>query len=495
VNVLLALPIVVPMAAAAVSLAFRRSPKVQYAAGAVSSAAGLAVAVGIFFNVSREGILKLEIGNWPAPFGIVLVADLFSAIMLLVSTVIAAAVFVYSTASTDEERRSLGFYPLLQVLLMGVYGAFMTGDLFNLYVWFEVMLMASFVLLSLGGGRAQIEGAIKYLALNLISSAFFLAATAVLYGITGTVNFAELARQLDGQSGSVTVVAMLFLVAFSIKAAAFPFFFWLPASYHTPPVAVSAVFAGLLTKVGVYALVRVFTLLFVGDTAFTHGIILWMAAFTMIVGVLGAVSQNDARRVLSFHIVSQIGYMLMGLGIFTPAALAGCVFYIFHHMLVKTNLFLVAGIAEKTLGTFELKKMGGLYASSPLLAGLFLVSALSLAGLPPLSGFFAKLILIKSGIEAGAGWVSAVALIVGLLTLFSMTKIWNEAFWKPLPASSGATNGGRPAFAWIAPVALLAACTVAIGLAAGPAYDLSLRTATQLMDRGAYVQAVLGDGS
>ena len=266
------------------------------------------------------------------------------------------AVAVYSLGSIDAGREAHGYHPLFHVLLMGVSMAFLTGDLFNLYVAFEVMLMASFVLLALGGERAQLEGAVKYVTLNLLSSAVFLAAVGVLYGVAGTLNMADLALavQRGTAPGLVTTLACLFLVAFGIKAAVFPLFFWLPASYHTPPVAVSALFAGLLTKVGVYALVRAFTLVFTGDTALTHGLILAVAVLTMVTGVLGAAAQFEFRRVLSFHIVSQIGYMVLGLGLFTPLALAGTVFYLIHHIVVKTNLFLVGGIVKRLGGTLEL---------------------------------------------------------------------------------------------------------------------------------------------
>ena len=316
---------------------------------------------------------------------------------------------VYSLGSIDEAREAHGYHPLFHVLLMGVSMAFLTGDLFNLYVAFEVMLMASFVLLSLGGERAQLEGAVKYVTLNLLSSAVFLAAVGVLYGVAGTLNLADLALavQRGTAPGLVTTLACLFLVAFGIKAAVFPLFFWLPASYHTPPVAVSALFAGLLTKVGVYALVRAFTLVFTGDTALTHGLILAVAVLTMVTGVLGAAAQFEFRRVLSFHIVSQIGYMVLGLGLFTPLALAGTVFYLIHHIVVKTNLFLVAGIVKRLGGTLDLGSLGGLYRRRPALALLFLVPAFSLAGIPPLSGFWGKLVLVKAGLDSGHYAVTA----------------------------------------------------------------------------------------
>ncbi|MCL4806656.1 MAG: Na+/H+ antiporter subunit D, partial [Thermoanaerobaculia bacterium] len=294
--------------------------------------------------------------------------------------------------------------------------------------------------------------------------------------------------------GLPSVVASLVLVAFGIKAAAFPLFFWLPASYHTPPMPVAALFAGLLTKVGVYALVRVLTLVFNRDTGFTGPLVLWIAALTMLTGVLGAMAQSDVRKVLSFHIVSQIGYMLMGLGLGTRLALAGTVFYILHHIVVKANLFLVAGVMRRVGGSFSLDRLGGLLPRSPLLAAAFLVPALSLAGIPPLSGFWAKFLLVRAGLEAENGAIVAVALAVGLLTLFSMTKIWAEAFWKPAPAGAGETaalTAGERA-SLLGPILSLGAITVAIGLGAAVLFRFADGAAVQLLDPDLYIRAVLG---
>jgi len=347
----------------------------------------------------------------------------------------------------------------------------------------------------LGGERAQLEGAVKYVTLNLISSALFLAAVGILYGVVGTLNMADLAVEVGRvtQPGLVTTLSMLFLVAFGIKAAIFPLFFWLPASYHTPPVAVSAIFAGLLTKVGVYALIRVFTLIFVQDIGFTHTLILIIAGLTMVTGVLGAVAQNSFRRILSFHIVSQIGYMIMGLGLFTPLALAGSIFYIMHHIIVKTNLFLISGVTSRLGGTDYLKKLGGVYAAYPGLAVLFLIPALSLAGIPPLSGFWAKLALIMAGLRDQQYAIVAVALGVSLLTLFSMTKIWNEVFWKPAPAAKPESSE-KPGLeiGMLLPVVMLALLTVVIGLTVGSFFTLATAAAEQLLDPATYIRAVLG---
>jgi multicomponent Na+:H+ antiporter subunit D len=491
---LVALPVLVPLATAVVCLFLHRWRGAQRTASVAGAVALLVTGAALLHRVDTAGIQVMQVGDWPAPFGISLVADLLAAIMVVLTGVTGLAVGVYSLGSIDEAREAHGYHPLFHVLLAGVCMAFLTGDLFNLYVAFEVMLMASFVLLVLGGERAQLEGGVKYVTLNLFSSAVFLAAVGVLYGVAGTLNLADLALAVRHGTapGLVTTLACLLLAAFGIKAAVFPLFFWLPASYHTPPVAVSAVFAGLLTKVGVYALVRSFTLIFVGDTAFTHGLILAVAVLTMVAGVLGAAAQFEFRRVLSFHIVSQIGYMVLGLGLFTPLALAGTVFYLIHHIVVKTNLFLVAGIVRRLGGTLELGSLGGLYRSRPGLSLLFLVPAFSLAGIPPLSGFWGKLVLVKAGLDSGHYLVTAVALGVSLLTLYSMTKLWNEAFWKDPPEGSASPLTGRVPWTLLGPVVALAAITVAVGVGAGPVFDLASRAAAQLADPSQYVRAVLG---
>jgi multicomponent Na+:H+ antiporter subunit D len=458
--------------------------------GLGSAIAQVAAALALLLQVDRHGYAVERLGGWPSPFGIVFVADRLGAAMALVATVILVAVAITSLAGVDARREAFGYHALVQALLVGVQGAFLTGDLFNLYVWFEVMLMASFVLLSLGGERLQMKAALKYVAYNLVASILFLSGLGLLYGVAGTLNMADLHRVIASHphQGFITGVSMLFLVAFGVKAAVFPFFGWLPASYHTPPPVVSALFAGLLTKVGVYALVRAFTLVFVHDAGLTHSILLGIATATMVVGVLGAVAQAEFRKVLSFHIVSQIGYMVLGLALFTPLALAGTVFYVVHHILVKANLFLIAGAAERLQGDGRLKDMGDLLNRRPWLAFLFLVSALSLAGLPPLSGFWAKLALTRAAIEAQALWIVVVALAVSLLTLVSMTKIWNEAFWKP---RERADQPGRGIGVLAGPIAALAMLTLTLGVAGAPFYAYCERASEQLMNPALYVEAAL----
>lgn len=507
-NTLSVSPILIPLLTAVLCMFAWQNLRWQRFLAMLSASLLLAAGIAQLLIVRTRGIQAVQIGSWPAPFGITLVADLFSSIMVVLVGIVAMTVAIYAHFSIDEARQKYGYHPLYQVLLMGVCGAFLTGDVFNLYVWFEVMLMASFVLLALGGERTQVEGAIKYVTLNLISSALFLAAVGLLYGLAGTLNMADLSQKLREveDTRQVTLIALLFMISFGIKSAVFPLFFWLPASYHAPPTAVSAVFAGLLTKVGVYALIRMFTLVFVQETVLTHTLILFVAGFTMVTGVLGAAAQYEFRRILSFHIVSQIGYMLMGLGLYTPMALAGSVFYIMHHIIVKANLFLISGVVQRIRGTGELKSLGGLYRESPLISILFLIPALSLAGVPPLSGFFSKLLLVRAGLESGSYLIVAVALLVSLLTVFSMMKIWNEAFWRALPEDESGDSAARQIIdlsseerrgirGMLLPITLLAGMTIAIGILAEPMFGLAWETAEQLLDPhgpGNYVETVMG---
>ena len=492
-NSLIVLPILMPLLVGASCVVVWRHVTAQRILTLAGSIVYFAVSILILERVANQGIQAVQKGGWIAPFGITLVADMFSAIMVATTGVVTLVIVIYSLGTMDRGREAHGYYPLFNILIMGVSGAFLTGDIFNLFVWFEVLLISSFVLLALGGERAQLEGAIKYVTLNLVASAFFLAAVGILYAMAGSLNMADLSQRLGsaGHPGLVTTLGILFLVAFGIKGAIFPLFFWLPASYHTPPVAVSAIFGGLLTKVGVYALIRVFTLLFLNNVDYTHTIILWAGGITMVTGVLGAVAQYEFRRLLSFHIVSQIGYMVMGLGFFTPLALAGTVFFIVHNIFVKTNLFLVSGVSHRLHGTYDLKKLGGLYRAHPWLAMLFLLSAFSLAGVPPLSGFFGKLVLIKAGLGIEQFALVAAALGVSLLTLFSMTKIWAEAFWKPLPAGTAVNAPDRGTALMVGPIVTLAVLAVVMGVAAGPFFDLAQQAGDQLMNPEPYIAEVL----
>lgn len=497
-NNLLLLPILIPFLTAVLATLFWTKREFQRRANLVGGVAHAIAGFALLALVWEDGIQVMQIGNWPAPFGITLVADLFSAIMVAVAGLMGLVVAIYSLGSIDERREAYGYYPLLHTLVMGVSGAFLTGDMFNLYVWFEVMLITSFVLMALGGQREQLEGALKYVTINLLSSALFLTSVGILYSVTGTLNMADLARRIDSgviDPGLATVLSMMFFIAFGIKAGLFPLFFWLPASYHTPPIAITALFSALLTKVGVYALIRSFTLIFVQDVDYTHTLMLIVAGFTMMTGVLGAVAQTEVRRLLSFHIISQIGYLLMGLGLYTQLALTGAIFFMVHVIIAKSALFLVSGLVRQVAGSYDLKQIGGLYRARPAMAALFFLPAMALAGLPPFSGFWAKLTLVRAGLETTDYAIVAVSLAVSVLTLFSMTKIWAEAFWKDHPTDHDLSSPLLNRRALLLPTVTLAALTLLMGLVAEPVLDLADAAAAQLLDPAGYIAAVLGDSA
>ena len=491
-------PILIPLAAAALTALFWGRPVIQRWIGLAGAVALLAASGALVAQVLDGSVMVAQMGNWPAPFGIAIVIDLLSAIMLTIVGVMAVAVAVYAMGPGAIERDRAGFQPLFHSLMLGVCGSFSTGDLFNLYVWFEVMLIASFGLLVLDRTKEQLDGGLRYVMLNLVGTTFFLLAVGLIYGMTGTLNLAELAQiapTVENQ-GALAAVGALLLVAFGAKAAVFPLFNWLPAAYHTASMPVAAIFAALLTKVGVYAIIRLFTLVYAHDTAFFGPILQVIAILTMVTGVLGAAAQSDIRRILSFHIISQIGYMLVGVALLTPLALAGSVLYLIHHIVVKANLFLIAGAVRQEGGSFALARLGGLWIAKPALAVLFLIPALSLAGLPPFSGFWSKLAVIQSGLEAEAYILAGSALLVGVLTLYSMTKIWNEAFWKAAPEGQEAPAApwtGAQKLACYAPIVALAGITMTIGLWTEPFAATAMQAGETLLNTDAYIAAVLGE--
>jgi multicomponent Na+:H+ antiporter subunit D len=498
------LPLLLPIIGALGLLVFARSVWAQRAGGVFFSGLCFAASLHLVFVVDEVGYVVLQSGGWEAPFGISLVADRFSAIMVAVSSFMGFGVAWYAVGEIDTGRLRRYFFPLYLILLFGVNGSFLTGDLFNLYVWFEVMLIASFILMAIGGKRDELEGALKYVSLNLLASMFFLIGAGLIYGKTGTLNMADIAAKVSAapDAESILPAALLLFVAFGVKAAMFPFFFWLPSSYHTPPPAVSAIFAGLLTKVGVYALFRFHTLLFASLFSHFQMLLIVLSIFTMVTGVLGAASHFQIRRILSFHIISQIGYMTVALAIMTPLALASGIFYLVHHIIVKTNLFLISGVVLRMRGSDDLARIGGLAKSAPWLACLFFIPAFSLGGIPPLSGFWAKFGVVKASLEGGHWWVVAFALLVGVLTLYSMTKIWAEAFWKKAPEvgvseSEIATAETAPytqsfSLRWmLPPIVAMTLATVVIGILGQPLFQYTERAAAQLMDPEGYQAAVL----
>ncbi|MGF1552896.1 MAG: proton-conducting transporter membrane subunit [Paracoccaceae bacterium] len=494
---LLAAPILLPLATAVVCFLLRRRGVHRWVS--LFSALGLlAVGLALLSAALIDGPQAVQMGGWAAPFGITLAVDTLSAVMVTIAGGAGLAAFAYAFHEVDAEAERLGFHALGHAMLAGVCGAFVTGDLFNLYVWFEVMLISSFGLLVIGGGRAQIDGAVKYVALNLIGTLAFLAGVGLLYGATGTLNMADLAIKLDGRSGETAVVgaAGLLLFAFAAKAALFPVFFWLPAAYHTPAVATSALFSALLTKVGVYSLLRVFTLVFAPGDPIISNVLLVAAGVTLVLGALGATAQDHMRRVFGFHIVSQIGVMTIGVALATPLALAASVFYFLHHIPAMMNMFLIGGIMGRECGDERVSRVGGLWAAGPWLGVIFLVPALSLIGVPPLSGFWAKLFMVRGAVEAGEYLLGGMILAASVLTFYYLGRMFVSAFWAPRPEAADDTPASLdPTPALVLPVLGLTAVTLGISLYAGVMFELADGAARALLDPLPYLRTVLGSES
>lgn len=434
-SALVPLPVVLPLLGSGAALMLARWPRAQRTVSVVVLVAVVVVASLLLVAADREGPQVVWLGGW-RELGIALVADRLAALMLLVSSLVTLAVLLYSIGQgiTDGEREAPVsiYHPTFLTLVAGVSNAFLAGDLFNLFVSFEILLFASYVLLTLGGTPARVRAGTIYVVVNVLSSALFLIAIATAYAALGTLNLAQISERVPGLPASTALVLqLLLLTTFAIKAAVFPLSLWLPDSYPTAPAPVTAVFAGLLTKVGVYAIIRTQTLLF-PDRPLTD-LLLWAALLTMVIGILGAIAQSDIKRLLSFTLVSHIGYMIFGIGLASEAGTSGAVFYVAHHITIQTCLFLVVGLIENLAGSSALLRLGGLAALYPLVGVLFFVPAMNLAGIPPLSGFIGKVGLLEAGIADG-GWLAwlvvAGGTLTSLLTLYAVAKAWALAFWR-----------------------------------------------------------------
>ncbi|OMH27616.1 Na+/H+ antiporter subunit D [Tersicoccus phoenicis] len=526
------LAVILPFLGAALAFLLIRRRRAQ----AIMSNSVMALTLGLesyLLAISwTSGPRSIELGGWPAPYGIVMVVDQFSALMLVVSSVVSLAVLIYATAQgaadgEGEEPISV-FHPAFLILVAGVSNAFLAGDLFNLYVGFEILLTASYVLITLGGTSPRIRAGVTYVVVSVISSVLFLIAIALVYAATGTVNLADVAVRLGSLDGPTrTMLHLMLLVAFGIKAAVFPLSFWLPDSYPTAPAPVTAVFAGLLTKVGVYAIVRLETLLFPGDEL--NNLLLVVALFTLVVGILGALAQTDIKRLLSFTLVSHIGYMVFGLALSTVVGLAATVYYVVHHIVVQTALFLVVGLIERRGGTTAIDRLGGMAKIAPVLAILYFIPAMNLGGIPPFSGFLGKLGLLQAGVQDGSPLALALvvaSVVVSLLTLLALARVWNRVFWRspkdaeyPDPVllasrddggsvrtSAVVTDAAQGRYAGARSVRLLptgmvgatigmVAVSVALTVAAGPLFALADSAASSMLARTPYIESVLGPGA
>ncbi|MFY0409482.1 Na+/H+ antiporter subunit D [Solicola sp. PLA-1-18] len=520
ITMIIPLPVVLPLLGAGLCLVFGRSARAQRLISFGVLSAVVVIAAVLLVRADADGPQVVNLGGWPAELGISLVADRLSALMLLVSSIVTLCVLAYSLGQGviefGRDTPLSVYFPTFLVLSAGVSNAFLSGDLFNLFVGFEVLLSASYVLITLGGTGPRVRAGTTYVVVSLLSSMLFLIAIAATYAAVGTVNMADVALRMDSvPPGIQTVLQLLLLTAFSIKAAVFPLSAWLPDSYPTAPAPVTAVFAGLLTKVGVYAIIRTQTLLF-PDSPLSD-LLLWAALLTMVIGILGAVAQSDIKRLLSFTLVSHIGYMIFGVALGTELGMTGAIFYVVHHITVQTTLFLVVGLIEVRGGSTSLDRLGGLARAAPLLAVMFFIPAMNLGGIPPFSGFLGKVALVQGGIDR-AGWLSTVvvagSIVTSLLTLYAIAKTWNRAFWQPAPEdvgdldhswSSGTKSGDRwgsvdaladvtrlPT-AMVVPTLVLVVLSSALTVVAGPLYGVSERAAVELRQQTPYISAVLGE--
>ncbi len=483
---------------ALLQLTFWRKTVTHRVLSIVGSIIGLGFAFNLFTKVFDGGILTMNAGNWEAPFGIVFVADLLSSTFVLLTAIASLAVSIFSATGVGRARMLYGFFPIFHFLIMGLNGAFLTGDIFNLYVWFEVIIISSFVLLTLGGRKAQLEGAVKYMAMNILASTFFLTGIGILYGITGSLNMADLSQKVllvENQS-IVNLTAMFFLIGFGIKSALFPLYFWLPSSYHTPPSAVAAVFGGLLTKVGIYALFRVFTLIFIPNE-FIKTVFMGIGIMTILTGAFGALIKDNIRRLFSYLIVCHLGYVIGGLGLYTKVAFLGAIFYLIHDIVVKTNLFLITGLIRQLRGSMNLSKLGGIYAQYPKLSILIAIVLFSLAGVPPLSGFWPKIYLIEAAFEKG-NYLYILGIIIGsFITLYLMARIWSEVFWKDASSETFIEDKFEPLGKYkkmllVLPICFLALTSLYIGLNAEMIIQVADKIANEMVDTSFYIEAVLG---
>ncbi|TLP99713.1 Na+/H+ antiporter subunit D [Nesterenkonia salmonea] len=508
------LAVLIPFFGAAFAFAFYRNQATQKAITIGALIITVVLEIVLLSEVWHGGTHAVQLAGWPAPFGISMVIDRFAALMLVVSSIITLAVLLYAVGQgAAEEKNDSGpvsiFYPTFLILVAGVSNAFLAGDLFNLYVGFEIFLTASYVLLTLGGGEARIRAGVTYVVVSILSSMLFLITIGLMYAATGTVNLADLALKItELDHGTQLMLHVMLLVAFGIKAAVFPLAFWLPDSYPTAPAPVTAVFAGLLTKVGIYAMIRTETLLFPGERINT--VLMVVAALTMIVGILGALAQSDIKRMLSFTLISHIGYLVFGLALSSVIGMAATIYYVAHHITIQTTLFLVTGLIERRAGTSNVDKLGGLARISPVLAILFFLPAMNLAGIPPFSGFVGKLGMMQGGIAENT-WITwtlvFASVLTSLLTLLAVARIWARGFWrkaedvekperiliqKSLAHARAANKRLLPA-AMVAPTALLVAMSLAFTVFAGPLMNFSRAAAQDMYERTPYLEAVLGE--
>jgi len=489
---LLLFPILLPFFFGIILMLFPKNLNAQRGVAIIGLLTTLIASVVLLVKVKADGIQAITLGSWPAPFGISMVSDMLSVLLVLSSTLIALFVVWYSFSSIGKARESYFYYPGILFMITGVNGAFTTGDIFNLFVFFEVLLISSYLLIVLGGEKVQLRESIKYILINIISSALFVVTIGYLYSVVGTLNMADVAVKvaLINQPGIITVIAVLFLLVFGLKGAIFPLYFWLPSSYAAPPIPVLALFGALLTKVGVYAIMRTFTLFFTLDQGFTHELLMILSVLSIIAGCIGALAYFDVKKIIIYNIIIAVGVILFGVSQMNEAALMGSVFYLIHDILIKGALFLLIGIIIAITGTSNLRKMGGLIKTYPMLGWTFLIAAFGLAGIPPLSGFIGKLLIVQGGFQAENLWGSIFILASSLVVLLSVMRIFIYAFWgEPVEITPLTKRQYRGLFT---PALILVVISVLYGVGSEWIVPYMTDAANVMLDPSQYIQAVLG---
>lgn len=489
-NNIIVMPMIIPLMTGIILIFLRTRTNSQRIISILSSIATIAVSIVILNRIQNEGILRLDFGGWLPPYGILFVADSFSMLLVITTSIVTGILLIYAFSSIGIQHESMFFYPFIFFLVAGINGSFLTGDLFNLFVCFEVMLLSSYVLITMGGRKIQLVESIKYVTINVLSSWFFLIGIAYLYGTVGTLNMAHLSVRIAevGQGPLLTVISLMFLIVFSLKAGLL-LYFWLPGSYSAPPTVVAALFGALLTKVGIYAMFRMFTLIFYHETIITHTVIGIMAILTMIGGSIGALAYNDIRKIVSYNVVIAVGFILAGLAMSSEIAFEGAIYYLIHDMIVKALLFLIAGTVIYLTGKSKIEEMSGLIRNYPMLGWLFFITMLSLTGIPPLSGFISKVYLGQGAIETGSYLLLAVAFMSGIFVLYSLLRIFLNCFWgetiinedDDVPLKKG----------MLIPCILFAIMTIAIGIGVEGLAPYVSDAARTLMNPDIYIEAVL----